>query len=191
METKQKAFDVLLKLLLVGPENSGKTCLLMRYADDTFSESYITTIGLDFKIKKIEMSNGKSCKLEMWDTAGQERFRTMTSMYYRGAHVVMIVVALDDPEWKKHMQAFIDLAKNHGSENMKIAVVGNKKDVDRIVECEEISKVVDGLGLPYYEVSSKSGENVNETYLNIVNEATREMFKFSWNDKAKLFGKKN
>ena len=184
-------FDVLLKMLLVGPECSGKTCLLMRYANDTFSESSISTIGIDFKIKTIELPNGKRCKLQIWDTAGKERFRTITFAYFRGAHVVMVVVALDDPEWLQNMKTQIELTNKYGSENAKIAVVGNKKDLDRVVTFEEISKVVEGLGLPYYEVSAKTAEGVTETFFNIVYDATRAMFKSSWNKKETLFGKKN
>lgn len=56
----------------------GKSSLLLRFADNTFSGSYITTIGVDFKIKTVTL-NGQKVKLQIWDTAGQERFRTITS----------------------------------------------------------------------------------------------------------------
>ncbi|KAK1059301.1 ras GTPase, partial [Friedmanniomyces endolithicus] len=76
------------QLLLIGDSGVGKSCLLLRFADDTYTESYISTIGVDFKIRTIEL-DGKTVKLQIstcmgWDTAGQERFRTITSSYYRG-----------------------------------------------------------------------------------------------------------
>jgi small GTP-binding protein len=74
--------DYLFKLLLIGDSGVGKSCLLLRFADDTYTESYISTIGVDFKIRTIEL-DGKTIKLQIWDTAGQERFRTLTSSYYR------------------------------------------------------------------------------------------------------------
>ena len=72
--------DYLFKLLLIGDSGVGKSCLLLRFADDTYTESYISTTGVDFKIRTIEL-DGKTIKLQIWDTAGQERFRTITSRY--------------------------------------------------------------------------------------------------------------
>ena len=72
--------DYLFKLLLIGDSGVGKSCLLLRFADDTYTESYISTIGVDFKIRTIEL-DGKTIKLQIWDTAGQERFRTITSRW--------------------------------------------------------------------------------------------------------------
>ena len=82
--------DHLFKLLIIGDSGVGKSSLLVRFADNTFSGNYITTIGVDFKIRTIEI-NGERVKLQIWDTAGQERFRTITSTYYRGTHGVIVV----------------------------------------------------------------------------------------------------
>ena len=85
-----KQYDFLIKLLLIGDSGVGKSCLLVRFADDAFSPSFITTIGIDFKIRTIEL-DGKRIKLQIWDTAGQERFKTITTAYYRGAMGIMLV----------------------------------------------------------------------------------------------------
>ena len=81
----------LVKLLLIGDSGVGKTNLLLRYADAAFSFNNIPTIGIDFRIKTIELSGGRTVKLQIWDTAGQERFRNITMNYYRGAMGIMIV----------------------------------------------------------------------------------------------------
>ncbi|KAK4478583.1 hypothetical protein RD792_014069 [Penstemon davidsonii] len=71
-------YDYLIKLLLIGDSGVGKSCLLLRFSDGSFTTSFITTIGIDFKIRTIEL-DGKRIKLQIWDTAGQERFRTITT----------------------------------------------------------------------------------------------------------------
>ena len=78
-------YDYLLKMLLIGDSGVGKSCLLVRYADDTYNSSYISTIGVDFKIKTFDMDD-KIIKLQIWDTAGQDRFKAITTSFYRGAH---------------------------------------------------------------------------------------------------------
>lgn len=75
---KSASYDYLIKLLLIGDSGVGKSCLLLRFSDDSFTPSFITTIGIDFKIRTIEL-DGKRIKLQIWDTAGQERFRTITT----------------------------------------------------------------------------------------------------------------
>uniref|UniRef100_A0A095B370 GTP-binding protein ypt2 n=1 Tax=Schistosoma haematobium TaxID=6185 RepID=A0A095B370_SCHHA len=79
-----KDYDEMYKLLLVGDSSVGKTNLLLRFSDNSFSKTFIATIGIDFKVRTIEI-DGKKIKLQIWDTAGQERFRTITTAYYRGA----------------------------------------------------------------------------------------------------------
>ena len=75
--------DYLFKMLLIGNSGVGKSCLLLRYAENSFNENFFNTIGVDFKLKTVK-HEGNIVKLQIWDTAGQERFRTLTASYYRG-----------------------------------------------------------------------------------------------------------
>ena len=78
MAARGPAYEACVKILMVGDSGTGKTCLLLRYAEGTFQPSFITTIGIDFKIKTIEAEGVGRLKVQIWDTAGQERFRTIT-----------------------------------------------------------------------------------------------------------------
>ena len=100
-------YDYLFKLLLIGDSGVGKSCLLLRFADDTYTESYISTIGVDFKIRTIEL-DGKTIKLQIWDTAGQERFRTLTSSYYRGCHGIILVFDVNERSSFDNLKQWLD-----------------------------------------------------------------------------------
>lgn len=85
-----REYDYLLKLVIIGNSSVGKSSVLLRFSDDQFSDSYLTTIGVDFRFKTLTI-DGKKVKLQIWDTAGQERFRTITNAYYKGADGIVMV----------------------------------------------------------------------------------------------------
>jgi predicted GTPase len=78
--SKAAKYDYLIKLLLIGDSGVGKSCLLLRYSDDSFTSSFIATIGIDFKIKSIMCGESK-VKLQIWDTAGQEKYHSLARKY--------------------------------------------------------------------------------------------------------------
>jgi Ras-related protein Rab-8A len=91
----QPLFDMQVRLLMIGDSGVGKTCVLRQMADSSFSPTFITTIGVDFRIKNITLDQ-KRLKLQVWDTAGQERFRTITTSYFRGAQGILLVYDVTD-----------------------------------------------------------------------------------------------
>ena len=99
-------YDYIFKVLLIGDSGVGKSSLLLRFADDTYTDCYISTIGVDFKIKTVEL-DGETVKLQLWDTAGQERFKTITSNYYRGAHGFILVYDVTNEESFKNLKQWI------------------------------------------------------------------------------------
>jgi len=164
-------YDYLFKLLLIGDSGVGKSCLLLRFADDTYTESYISTIGVDFKIRTVEL-DGKTIKLQIWDTAGQERFRTITSSYYRGAHGIIVVYDITDQESFNNVKQWLQEIDRYACENVNKLLVGNKCDLTqkRTVETQAAKDYADQLGIPFLETSAKSSTNVETAFLTMAGE---------------------
>ena len=112
-------------LLILGV---GKTCLLLRYASESFSPTFITTIGIDFKIKNIQL-HGKRIKLQIWDTAGQERFRTITTSYFRGAQGILLVYDVTDRQTFLSIRNWVQQIQMHADVNVNKVLIGNKCDL--------------------------------------------------------------
>jgi Ras-related protein Rab-1A len=169
-------YDYLFKLLLIGDSGVGKSCLLLRFADDTYTDSYISTIGVDFKIRTVDLDT-KTIKLQIWDTAGQERFRTITSSYYRGAHGIIIVYDITDKESFDNVRQWLFEIDRYASENVCKLLVGNKSDLGnkRAVEYDAAKAFADELSIPFLETSAKNATNVEQAFLTMAAQIKNKM----------------
>lgn len=168
MARKNASYDFLIKLLLIGDSGVGKSSLLLRFSDDSFSTSFITTIGIDFKIKTIEL-DGKRIKLQIWDTAGQERFRTITTAYYRGAMGILLVYDVTDEQSFQNIRNWIRNIEQHASDNVDKLLIGNKCDMvsEKQVEAARGQALAEEYGIDFFEASAKSNMNVNQAFTSI------------------------
>ncbi|XP_044260484.1 ras-related protein Rab-35 [Tribolium madens] len=160
-------YDHLFKLLIIGDSGVGKSSLLLRFADNTFSGSYITTIGVDFKIKTVSI-DGQKVKLQIWDTAGQERFRTITSTYYRGTHGVIVVYDVTNGESFANVKRWLhEIEQNCDVVNR--VLVGNKNDTPdrKVVLTEDAQRFADTMNIQLFETSAKDNVNVEEMFMAI------------------------
>ena len=160
-----KDYDYLLKFLLIGDAGVGKSCLLQRFADDAFSETYLSTIGVDFRIKTMDI-DGKLIKLQIWDTAGQERFRTITSSYYRGADGVIIVYDVTDPNSFANTRNWIQEIHRYAGEDVQVMLIGNKSDLTerKLVDYNTAHEFAEEMGITFFESSAKNATNVEHMF---------------------------
>lgn len=168
MAGRGEAFDLQIKLLTIGDSGVGKTCLLLRYANDSFSPTFITTIGIDFKIKTIELE-GKKVKLQIWDTAGQERFRTITTSYFRGAQGILLVYDVTDRQSFENINKWVSQIADYGDKHVNKILIGNKCDMEseRVVSEEEGQALASSHGMPFFETSAKADMNVSPAFEDI------------------------
>ena len=161
-------YDYLFKLLIIGDSGVGKSSLMNRFSDNIFNETFINTIGVDFKIRTINM-DGKMIKLQIWDTAGQERFRTIVSSYYRGAHGIMVVFDITNKESFENIRMWYEEIKKHASGSVKKILIGNKSDFEtkRQVEYSEGKELADSLNMDYIETSAKTALNVEKAFYDL------------------------
>lgn len=165
MSAGKKGFDKSMKMLMVGDSGVGKSCLLLRFVDDKFNPSFITTIGIDFKIKTIDL-DGTKVKLQIWDTAGQERFRTITTAYYRGAMGIIIVYDVCDQNSYDRVETWYKTVQQHAKEDAQVIIVGNKCDDEesRAISTQQGEQLAESLGVPFIEASAKTGLNVSDVF---------------------------
>ncbi|KIP07474.1 hypothetical protein PHLGIDRAFT_29977 [Phlebiopsis gigantea 11061_1 CR5-6] len=161
-----EGYDYLFKLLLIGDSGVGKSCLLLRFAEDAFTDSYLSTIGVDFKIRTIELE-GKTVKLQIWDTAGQERFRTIAAAYYRGAHGIIVVYDVTDGESYENVKGWLTEIERYASEGVHRLLLGNKADLTerRVVEHDVAKEFASQLSIPFLETSAKTAEGVEDAFV--------------------------
>ena len=175
------------KLIFLGDQSVGKSCILNRFMNDTFTEEYQATIGLDFQSKNVQIDN-QDIHLLLYDTAGQEKFRSLIPMYTRDANIILLVYDVSSKDSFKNLKKWINIIwvniikKNIKADNVIFAVVGNKIDLEnqRKVSTEDGEDFAYKHNFLFAEVSAKeendNGENegVNNLLKNICNEIIKK-----------------
>jgi Ras-related protein Rab-1A len=161
-------YDRLFKILIIGDSGVGKSSVLVRFSDNHFDESFIQTIGVDFKIKTMEI-NGEMCKLQIWDTAGQERFRTITASYYRGAHGILLVYDITDECSFNNIGKWLQEIQRYAQPNVIKLLVGNKIDNEekRVIPFAKASHCASQFNMHFFETSAKTNANIDAIFLKL------------------------
>ena len=153
------------KIIFLGDQGTGKSCILNRFVEDKFDDNYQATIGLDFQSKNVKIDN-QDVHLLLYDTAGQEKFRSLIPMYTRDANIIILVYDITRKESFNHIPDWINGLTNVNFDNVIFALVGNKIDLDdkREVSKEEGIKLAEEKKCIFEEVSAKTAENFSELF---------------------------
>ena len=177
------------KILTLGDSSVGKSSIILRYVNKKFVEAFQTTIGLDFKSKKIEYK-GKTFELRIYDTAGQEKFRAVSRQYYKNAEGIILVYDVTERATFLQIENWIRDLEQNKKKKAQIILVGNKIDIpNRTVNSNEAEEVADKYGVRYLEVSAKTGENIDDIFHNLL-DMLIEHYDFNEEKHIKLTHKK-
>lgn len=151
----------------MGDSGVGKSSIILRYIENNFSQNLMNSIGVDFKLKNIEVK-GKKVKLQVWDTAGEERFRTITTSYYKGAQAIIVVFDITDRDSFEHVKNWMADVDKFAKEGVLRILSGNKCDLEhqRKVSKEEGKELASKYGIQYIETSAKETTNIEELFFN-------------------------
>lgn len=160
-----KQYDVLFRLLLIGDSGVGKTCLLCRFTDNEFHASHISTIGVDFKMKTIDV-DGIKVRIQIWDTAGQERYQTITKQYYRRAQGIFLVYDITSERSFQHIMKWASDVDEYAPEGVQKILIANKADEEqkRQVGARQGHKLAKEYGMDFFETSACTNYNIKESF---------------------------
>jgi Ras-related protein Rab-1A len=162
---------------LLGSTGVGKSCFVLRYVDNIFPDYPVSTIGVDFKIKKItSVETDKKIAVQIWDLSSGEKYPTIPSSYYRGAHGLVLLVDLTDRNCFEQLIGHVNEIKRYAFDTTKLLLVGAKSDdiTRRQISYEEVKQFAEKEGFPYIETSARENKNVIEAVTMIVTAIERD-----------------
>ncbi|XP_063692093.1 ras-related protein Rab-5B-like [Bolinopsis microptera] len=158
------------KLVLLGDEGVGKSCIAQRFVRRQFNDHSSPTIGASFFSQTLCLDDNKKVKLDIWDTAGQERYHSLAPIYYRGASAAVVVYDLTRQDTFEHAQKWVDELRQQVGGEIAIALAGNKSDMAEshiTVTTSVAQSYADDADLMFFETSAKTGDNIEDTFLAI------------------------
>ena len=180
------------KLIVVGDQNTGKSCILNRFANNTFQENYQATIGLDFQTKNVTIHN-QDIRLTLYDTAGQEKFRSLIPMYIREAQIILLVYDITNKESFDSIPKWFSDILNVKNDEAVFVLIGNKIDLtnSRKISYNEGKRLANEKNIIFEELSAKNGTNFNDLFNNRIFEAVYKKFKNKFDDIEKIQNNNN
>ena len=160
-----------INIMTLGNSDVGKTCYILKYTENFFQELYLTTVGIDFKVKT-ETVNDKQYKLFFYDTTGQEKYKSIALNIIRNAQGIILMYDITNKKSFESIPDWIKSIRDSKGENFPMILLGNKLDKEdiRIISEKEGKELADKYGIKFFETSNKTGVNVQESGFALVNE---------------------
>ena len=164
-----------LQIITLGDHMVGKTSILRRFNDGSFTFSTYTTIGVDFVSRSMKIGE-QDVSTKLWDTAGQEKFHTITHSFYNQCQGVILVYDVGSQESLTGINRWMRNIQNHADPYIVKYLLGNKIDVEkRMVSKEEGEALAKKYDMKYYEVSARTGENIEESITSLITDTYNKM----------------
>jgi small GTP-binding protein len=167
-------FDEIYKIVVIGDSGVGKSNIMIRYTMNLFKEDSLTTVGVGFGHKTVEIDN-KIIKTQIWDTAGQDRFKALVRGYYRNAVGGLIVYSVTDRNSFNHLEKWLEELTSNADPGILVMLVGNKSDLEsaRQVSTQEGKDFAMKHGLNFIETSAKMGTQIEAAFQKVIHEIYR------------------
>jgi len=182
-----------IKIITLGESEVGKSSFIIKYVEGQFSSNYMSTLGLDFRQKKIELENGKEINLKLFDTAGQERYKSISTNLIKKANGILLIYDIANKTSFNSIGKWMESIEEISSSNTIVILIGNKSDLEdeRQVKKEEGERRAKEYNIPFYETSCKTGINIDEVFLRITNEILNKKGNINNNRKSEILKQHN
>ena len=160
-----------INIMTLGNTEVGKSCFILRFTDNIFQEIYLATVGIDFKIKT-ETINNKQYKLFLYDTTGQEKYKSIALNIIKNAQGIILMYDITDRKSFESIPDWIKSVKDAKGSNFPMILLGNKLDKEdvRVIKEKEGKELADEYNIKFFETSNKTGTNIQEAGMALVNE---------------------
>jgi small GTP-binding protein len=159
-------YNYLFKIALIGDSNTGKSSILLRFTENDFRGDTSSTIGVDFKIVSVSLSDGSYAKMQIWDTCGSERFKSLTSSFIKSCPTFLLIFDISKYKSFKSLENWMEIIKENTSPRL-LCLIGNKTDLEetRQVPREEAMRFAIKHNLKYIETSAKTNERIEDVFV--------------------------
>ena len=166
------SFDLSFKIIIVGDQGVGKSCLAIKASRNYFEDFYSPTVGFEFVSFNVRVQD-KIIKLQIWDTCGQEVYRSLISSFFRSASLAIVVYSIDTEDSFNNIEKWLNDIKTQSNPDIKIFLIGNKADLEdkRRLTKEQGEQLCRDHKLAFFmETSAKTGFNVQNVFIQVAKE---------------------